>query len=79
MTVPTDRRQRRLILDGCLALLEEALERGQVRVDAQLGMRIRKLLGGAGLIPDHRIEGRRVERVLDDIFALQEELTAQPS
>ena len=75
----SDRRQRLLILDQCLVLLEEALERGQARVDAPLGLRVRKLLGRAGLIPDHRLEGRRVERVLDDIFALQEDPTDQAS
>jgi hypothetical protein len=40
---------------------------------------LRKLLGYAGLIPDHRLEGRRVERVLDDIFALQEDAAGQAS
>ena len=74
-----DRRQRRQILDQCLVLLEEALERGQLRVDARLGLKLRKLLGHAGLIPDHRLEGRRVERVLDDIFALQEDASGQAS
>lgn len=73
------RRQRKQILDLCLVLLEEALERGQVRVDAPLGLKLRKLLGFAGLIPDHRLEGRRVERVLDDIFGLQEESTGEAS
>ena len=68
-----EHRLRQLALDRCLLLLEEALERGQLRVDAALGLKLRKLLGHAGLIPDHRLEGRRVERVLDDIFALQEE------
>lgn len=74
-----DRRQRKQILDQCLVILEEALVRGQARVDAPLGLRLRKLLGRAGLIPGHRLEGRRVERVLDDIFALQEEPTGQAS
>jgi len=74
-----DRRQRLQILDQCLVLLEEALERGQLRVDARLGLKLRKLLGHAGLIPDHRLEGRRVERVLDDIFALQEDASGQAS
>ena len=74
-----DRRQRLLLLDQCLVVLEEALERGQLRVDAPLGLKLRKLLGHAGLIPDHRLEGRRVERVLDDIFALQENATIQAS
>jgi hypothetical protein len=74
-----DRRQRLQILDQCLVLLEEALERGQLRVDASLGLKLRKLLGHAGLIPDHRLEGRRVERVLDDIFALQEDASGEAS
>jgi hypothetical protein len=73
------RRHRLLILDQCLVLLEESLERGQLRVDAALGLKLRKLLGLAGLIPDHRLEGRRVERVLDDIFALQEDVSGQAS
>ena len=68
-----ERRQRLQILDKCLVVLEEALETGQVRVNAPLADKLRRLLGTAGLIPDHRLEGRRVERVLDDIFALQEE------
>lgn len=58
-------------LDRCLQLLEDALAEGQVRVDGSLGFRLRHLLGDGGLIPDHRLEGRRVDRVLDDIFALQ--------
>ena len=74
-----DRRHRVLILDQCLMLLEEALERGQLRVDAKLGLKLRKLLGLAGLIPDHRLEGRRVERVLDDIFALQGDASGEAS
>jgi hypothetical protein len=74
-----DRRHRLQILDQCPLLLEEALERGQLRVDAPLGVKLRKLLGLAGLIPGHRLEGRRVERVLDDIFALQEDVSGQAS
>lgn len=74
-----DRRHRLQILDRCLVLLEEALERGQLRVDAPLGLKLRELLGHAGLIPDHRLEGRRVERVLDDIFGLQEDATVEAS
>jgi hypothetical protein len=74
-----DRRQRLLALDRCLVILEEALERGQVRVDARLGAQLRELLGKAGLVPDHRLEGRRVERVLDDIFVLQEEAVGRAS
>jgi hypothetical protein len=65
-------RERLLALDSCLQLLEEALAGGRARVDGELGARLRRLLGRAGLVPDHRLEGRRTERVLDDIFALQE-------
>ena len=74
-----DRRQHLQILDQCLVLLEESLEGGQLRVNTTLGLKLRTLLGRAGLIPDHRLEGRRVERVLDDIFALQEDATIQAS
>jgi len=79
MSAISERRLRLQILDQCLVVLEEALERGQPRVDATLGLKLRKLLGRAGLIPDHRLEGRRVGRVLDDIFELQEEITGQAS
>jgi hypothetical protein len=72
-------RRRLQVLDLCLVVLEEALERGQSRVDARLGSRLRVLLGYAGLVPDHRLEGRRVDRVLDDIFELQEDATGQAS
>jgi len=61
-------------LDRCLHLLEEAQAAGQQRIDGRLGARLRRLLGRAGLVPDHRLEGRRTARVLDDIFALQERL-----
>lgn len=61
-------------LDACLQLLEDALADGKVRVDGPLGFRLRHLLGAAGLIPDHRLEGRRIDRVLDDVFALQARL-----
>ena len=75
----SERRRRLLILDQCLVILEEALETGQVRVNAPLATSVRDLLGGAGLIPDHRLEGRRIERVLDDIFALQENSLGEAS
>jgi hypothetical protein len=65
------RRERLLVLDQCLLLLENALAGGQGRIDAKLGIRLRELLSHAGLIADHRLEGRRTERVLDDIFELQ--------
>jgi TolB-like protein len=61
-------------LDRCLQRLEDALAGGQLRVDARLGTELRELLAHAGLIPDHRLEGRRIDRVLDDIFALQGQL-----
>ena len=61
-----------LLLDRCLLLLEEALAGGKARVDGPLGAKLRVLLGRAGLVADHRLEGRRTERVLDDIFTLQE-------
>jgi len=77
--VSIERRQRLQILDQCLVILEEALETGQVRVNAPLAIALRRLLGQAGLIPDHRLEGRRVERVLDDIFSLQEESLGEAS
>lgn len=67
-------RARMLALDRCLVLLEEAQLNGKSRVDAPLGMRLRELLAHAGLIPDHRLEGRRTDRVLDDIFELQAQL-----
>lgn len=64
-------------LDACLKLLEDALADGKLRVDGPLGFQLRHLLGAGGLIPDHRLEGRRVDRVLDDIFALQARLLGQ--
>jgi hypothetical protein len=67
-------RMRLMALDGCLQLLEEALLNGRGRIDAKLGTKLRGLLGRAGLVPDHRLEGRRTERVLDDIFELQARL-----
>jgi hypothetical protein len=70
-------RARVRALDRCLKLLEDALANGQARVDAKLGFRLRHLLGAAGLVPNHRLEGRKVERVLDDIFELQARLLGQ--
>ena len=64
-------RARLLALDACLVVLEEALAAGRTRVDAGIGARLRGLFGAADLIPDHRLEGRRIDRVLDDVFALQ--------
>jgi hypothetical protein len=58
-------------LDRCLELLENSLADDKIRVDGALAYRLRQLLGSGGLIPDHRMEGRRIDRVLDDMFALQ--------
>ena len=70
-------RARMRALDRCLQLLEDALAEGKVRIDGPLGFRLRHLLGDGGLIPDHRLEGRRTDRVLDDIFALQARVLGQ--
>ena len=70
-------RARMRALDRCLQLLEDALAEGKVRIDGPLGFRLRHLLGDGGLIPDHRLEGRRTDRVLDDIFALQAQVLGQ--
>ena len=70
----TELRGRLLALDRCLSMLEEAQLTGRARVDIQLGNRLREQLGRAGLVPDHRLEGRRADRVLDDIFELQARL-----
>ena len=73
----TAERLRMKALDRCLQVLEDALAEGRVRVDGPLAYQLRHILGAGGLIPDHRLEGRRVERVLDDIFALQARLLGQ--
>ena len=70
-------RSRQLALDRCLQLLEEAQVRGQSRIDGDLGAALRKNLEHAGVIADHRLEGRRIDRVLDDIFTLQAQLLGQ--
>jgi hypothetical protein len=70
-------RLKQLALDRCLQLLEEAQVRGQQRIDGPLGTTLRRYLDRAGVIPDHRLEGRRIDRVLDDIFALQAQLLGQ--
>lgn len=70
-------KSRQLALDRCLQLLEEAQVRGQARIDGQLGSSLRRYLDLAGVIADHRLEGRRIDRVLDDIFALQAHLLGQ--
>jgi len=68
---------RQVALDRCLQLLEEAQMQGQSRIDGVLGAALRKNLEHAGVIADHRLEGRRIDRVLDDIFALQAQLLGQ--
>jgi hypothetical protein len=70
-------RTKQIALDRCLQILEEAQVRGQLRVDGPLGITLRRYLDHAGVIPDHRLEGRRIDRVLDDIFALQAQLLGQ--
>jgi hypothetical protein len=70
-------RTKQLALDRCLHLLEEAQVRGQSRIDGPLGTSLRHQLEHAGVIADHRLEGRRIDRVLDDIFALQAQLLGQ--
>ena len=76
MNVPAHR-SRQVALDRCLQLLEEAQVGGQSRVDGVLGAALRRSLEHAGVIPEHRLEGRRIDRVLDDIFALQAHLLGQ--
>ncbi len=51
--------------------------RGQQRVDGPLGAALRFQLERSGVMVEHRLEGRRVDRVLDDIFALQAQLLGQ--
>jgi hypothetical protein len=70
-------RTRQLALDRCLQLLEEAQVRGQSRIDGPLGSALRRHLERAGVLAEHRLEGRRIDRVLDDIFALQAQLLGQ--
>jgi hypothetical protein len=72
-------RSRQLALDRCLHVLEEAQMRGQARIDGPLGLSLRRHLESAGVIAEHRLEGRRVDRVLDDIFTLQAQLLGQSS
>ncbi len=76
MTV-REHRLRQLALDRCLQVLEEAQVRGRSRVDGPLATSLRSQLERAGVIAGHRLEGRRVDRVLDDIFALQAQLLGQ--
>jgi hypothetical protein len=72
-----EHRERQLALDRCLQLLEEAQVRGQARIDGPLGTSLRRHLERAGVLAEHRLEGRRIDRVLDDIFALQAGLLGQ--
>lgn len=72
-----EHRLRQLALDCCLQLLEDAQVRGQSRIDGPLGTSLRSQLERAGVIADHRLEGRRIDRVLDDIFAMQAHLLGQ--
>jgi hypothetical protein len=72
-----EHRLRQLALDRCLQLLEEAQMRGQARIDGPLGTLLRRHLERAGVLAEHRLEGRRIDRVLDDIFALQAQLLGQ--
>ena len=70
-------KSKQLALDRCLQLLEEAQVRGQSRVDGPLGVALRQYLERAGVIVEHRLEGRRIDRVLDDVFAMQAQLLGQ--
>ena len=72
-----EHRLRQLALDCCLQLLEEAQVGGRSRIDGPLGTSLRSQLERAGVIAEHRLEGRRIDRVLDDIFALQAQLLGQ--
>ena len=72
-----EHRARQLALDRCLQLLEEAQMRGQKRVDGPIGSALRQHLQRAGVLAEHRLEGRRIDRVLDDIFSLQAQLLGQ--
>jgi hypothetical protein len=72
-----EHRLRQLALDRCLQILEEAQMKGQSRVDGPLGAALRHQLEHSGVVAEHRLEGRRIDRVLDDIFALQAQLLGQ--
>jgi hypothetical protein len=76
MNVPAHK-SKQLALDRCLQLLEEAQVRGQSRVDGPLGVALRQYLERAGVIVEHRLEGRRIDRVLDDVFGMQAQLLGQ--
>jgi len=51
--------------------------RGRTRIDGPLGSTLRRYLERAGIVAEHRLEGRRIDRVLDDIFSLQAHLLGQ--
>lgn len=72
-----EHRSRQIALDRCLQVLEVAQMRGQARIDGALGTSLRLHLERAGVMAEHRLEGRRIDRVLDDIFALQAHLLGQ--
>ena len=72
-----EHRLRQLALDRCLQILEEAQMHGKQRVDGELGPRLRSALEHSGVIVEHRLEGRRLDRVLDDIFTMQAQLLGQ--
>jgi hypothetical protein len=72
-----EHRNRQVALDRCLQILEEAQMRGKQRVDGPLGAVLRSQLERAGVMVEHRLEGRRLDRVLDDIFAMQAQLLGQ--
>jgi hypothetical protein len=72
-----EHRNRQLALDRCLQILEEAQMRGRQRVDGPLGVVLRLQLERAGVMVEHRLEGRRLDRVLDDVFAMQAHLLGQ--
>ena len=74
---PPAHKSKQLALDRCLQLLEEAQVRGQSRVDGPLGASLRRYLESAGVMVEHRLEGRRIDRVLDDVFAMQAQLLGQ--
>ena len=76
MRIPGHRVRQRA-LDRCLQILEEAQVKGKARVDGRLGSALRWQLERAGIMAEHRLEGRRVDRVLDDIFTLQAQLLGQ--
>jgi len=72
-----EHRMRLLALDRCLQILEEAQMKGKQRVDGPLGAQLRVQLEHSGVMVEHRLEGRRLDRVLDDVFALQAHLLGQ--